>query len=142
MSVRKNSRSFQLRKAAEREQARYQQQLPEGFRFREVLAFMQGADWERRRWKKYYWQTPEMIVRDYNKQLMAFEVEARFVTVNPSSAALRRPAVCNGFFPSGAKDGDICSRCSNPRMAHQSTTLDKYPDPEHPTGTALKAGAS
>lgn len=76
MSAQKNSRAFQVRKAAEREQARYQQQVPEGFRFREILAFMQGADWERRRWMKHYAHSPELLARQPHTAV----VQLRWVT--------------------------------------------------------------
>jgi hypothetical protein len=56
MSTRPNSRAFQLRRAAERNASFWEtptNQLRQAdATFREVLAFEQGADWERRRWMK------------------------------------------------------------------------------------------
>lgn len=120
MSVRKNSRSFQVRKAAERDADSYLRPPHKlnkaDSRFRVILAFRAGADWERRRWMKYARFTcqPETMLM------------VRRMKGQPQDPGLHRLSalvgVPNGEFP--------------------RPWPDKYPDPEHPTGTALKAGAS
>lgn len=73
MAVQKNSRHFQLRRAAERNVAKFlvptHAIADADASFRVVYAFMQGADWERRRWKSLalFVETPEQTLRSIRR---------------------------------------------------------------------------
>jgi hypothetical protein len=64
------ARSFQVRRAAQRLMLSYETPAPllseDDSKFRLIYAFMQGADWERRRWMRDsgFTQTPEVARRD------------------------------------------------------------------------------
>jgi hypothetical protein len=70
------ARSFQVRRAAERNRLSYEQHLCMLSRahmdFRLDYAFMQGADWERRRWMadSGFTQTPEVARRDRARAML------------------------------------------------------------------------